>query len=254
MDVIVALPAAGYVNMHGGIQPMPIVEWLSARILIWRRLPGGVAISHVPGSAHSRAACDMAELMMAAGIGVVVCGIECLAAAGPVAIPLESGPFVFVGAPGVELGQSLGGNAPLVAAVLVDARLTEIPLGSFANSDCLRLVALPSECAVTCAFSFYYCGALVGTDLGNVEVLEDWSFQGCYSLSHIGAHSRLRSMGFDAFQGVAVACCELGTLEMVAETAFEGSGLREFSGYVGIWGPRPFENCRDLQRLEIWPG
>jgi hypothetical protein len=196
----------------------------------------------------------MAGLMTAAGVGGVVWGVECLAGPGAVAIPFESMPFVFAGAPGVELGTSLRRNASLVAAVLVDTRMLEIPRASFAESDSLALVALPGECGVLCESSFHCCGALTGIDLENVEVLHNWCFYGCNSLSHIGAHFRLRNIGIGAFQGVAVSGFELESVALIDGTAFAGGGLREFSGRVGEWGPRPFANCRDLQRLEMWPG
>jgi hypothetical protein len=45
-----------------------------------------------------------------------------------------------------------------------------------------------------------------------------------------------------------------GSVVRVGSVAFMGSSLTAFSGHVGVWGERPFDNCRDLQRLEIRPG
>jgi hypothetical protein len=201
MDVIVMLAVVGYMDILERMQSMPIVAWLEARIMIWRRLPGGVVISHGNGKPQSRVASEMVGLMQAAGTGVVTRGVECLAGGGPVAVPLESGPFVLVGASGVELGQSLRWHASLVAAVLVDSRLAEIPVQAFIGSDGLALVGLPRECATIRPCAFYVCGALSGIDMENVEVVECWSFKGCYDLSHIGGHSRVRTVGSSAFRG-----------------------------------------------------
>jgi hypothetical protein len=254
MDVIVMIAATRYVNILEIVQSMPIVEWLGACVLIWRRVAGGVAISHGRGIARSQAAGEMAALMTAADIRVAACGVGCLAGPGPVAIPFGSGPFVLLAAPGVELGGSLRENSLVVAAVLVDAQLRRIPDGSFARCDNLSLVALPSECAVIGWGAFRACEALTGIDLENVEVLKTSAFDGCFSLSHMGAHSRLRSIGGLAFHGAATAELGLGSVSRVGCWAFLASALRVFSGQVKAWGDCPFENCANLQRLEMWPG
>jgi hypothetical protein len=118
----------------------------------------------------------------------------------------------------------------------------------------LAHVALPRECAVIRDRAFSICGALKGIDLGYAEELGEYAFGGCYSLSRVGAVSRIRKIGDSALQATAAVEFEFETLSHVGWKAFAGSCLRMFSGYVDAWGDRPFDNCRDLRRLEIWPG
>jgi hypothetical protein len=255
MDATVMLAAIGNTNLLHIVRHMPICEWLGARILFWRRLSGGVAISHGKGVADCRAACVMAELMSAAGMGGVVSGVECLAMPGPVAIPVASPPVILVGAPGMELGErSLSENSSLVAADLGDARLREVPMYCFWSCANLTLVGLPDECVVIRDVAFADCAALKGIDLENVESLEICAFEGCANLSHIGAVSRIRSISDLALQAMGAIEFRFESISHVGTQAFMGSGLRVFSGRVEEWDSRPFDNCRDLQLLEMWPG
>jgi hypothetical protein len=104
MEVIVMLGAPGHVDILASLQSLPIVSWLKACVLIWRRLLGGVAISHGKGIGGSNAAREVSELMTAAGIGVVVSGIECLAGPGPVRLPNGVGTFRVRGGPRRGIG------------------------------------------------------------------------------------------------------------------------------------------------------
>jgi hypothetical protein len=193
--------------------------------------------------------------MTAAGVCSVACGVECLAGRGPVAVPSGADSFVLVVGPEAELVASqLEDELSLVAAVLVDAGMREIPYGCFDGTDSLVLVALPVECTVICEEAFARCGALAELNLENVEVLEKYAVECCYHLSHVGTHSRVRSVGNFAFLGVAIAEFAFGSLSRIGVCAFLGSDVKVFSSHVDEWGRDPFENCRGLQRLELWPG
>jgi hypothetical protein len=161
---------------------------------------------------------------------------------------------VLVAGPAGELGGVVGMELSLVAAVLVDAGLGEIPSLCFWGSDNLVLVGLPVKCVAICYGAFMGCGALIGIDLEKVEVLEGYAFQDCYSLSHVGTHFRVRSIGGGAFQAVAVTEFRFESLLRVDNEAFLSSALKGFTGRVDSWGDEPFLNSRDLRRLEMWPG
>jgi hypothetical protein len=62
------------------------------------------------------------------------------------------------------------------------------------------------------------------------------------------------SIGDYAFRAVDAVELVFGSVARVGVEAFKGSRLKAFSGRVGEWGDHPFDNCRDLQRLEMWPG
>jgi hypothetical protein len=95
-------------------------------------------------------------------------------------------------------------NLSLLAAVLVDAGLREIPHACFPSSRNLSLVALPDGCAVIGFRAFAACGALAGIDLEHVEVVKVSAFEGCDSLSHVGAHAKVRSIGNSALEAAGV--------------------------------------------------
>jgi hypothetical protein len=70
----------------------------------------------------------------------------------------------------------------------------------------------------------------------------------------VGAHSRVRSIGNHAFEAGAVSKFAFESVHRIGHSAFQGSDLKAFSGHVDVWGFVPFDNCRGLHRLEMWPG
>jgi hypothetical protein len=131
-------------------------------------------------------------------------------------------------------------ESPLCAAVLVDSGLRRIPHRCFDSSANLSLVALSGECAVMGTAAFENCGVLTGIDLEHVEAVKVSAFQGCGRLSHMGAHSRVRSIGGHAFEVVDAVELAFGSVAKIGEGAFAGSSLKAFLGRVDEWGNRPF--------------
>lgn len=254
MDVIVMVSAGGCVDGLGGLRSLPIVSWLGGRVLVWRHLPGGVAISHGQGTAESRSARLMAELLRAAEIGVVVSGVECWAGPGPVGLPSDSEPSVFLAAPGTQLGYAALRKSRICAAVLQDSGVRRFPSQCFDSAANLSLVGLPGECVAVGHAVFCDCRALAGIDLQHVEEVGIVAFNGCGSLSQVWGLAGLRSIDDSAFAAVNAVKMVFGSVARVGRRAFEGSSLEVFSGEVDEWGRRPFDNCRHLQRLEMWPG
>jgi hypothetical protein len=258
MGVTVILGVSGSDDILDCVEFQPVMAELRARFVLCRGMPGGVAISYGEGSENSRAAREIGELIAAAGIETVACGMELIAGPGGVTVPASGQPRVLVARSGFELMVSLMSGRALTAAWLGDAGFREVPDRCFAECGSLMLALLPCECERLGTEAFRGCIRLKEIQLDNVREIGALAFWGCCALLRVGSVANVVSMGNGAFAGVAVRELSFASLGSISDFAFMGSELRVLmvgtgKNQSGAWR-LPFENCRYLQQLEVWPG